>query len=299
VGALAYAGPAARAAGGIPVIHTEHGKHYAARWRTRMLGRLAGRFADRFLCVSGDIAAEVERHGIVPKRKLGVVPNGIDSGRFATRCDRDAARAELGIPARAPLVGTVGRLNEVKRQDRLIRGFAEVVKLVPEAHLLLVGDGPLLGELRDLAGRLNVAKQVHFAGYQSHPERYLATIDIFALTSRSEGMPLAVLEAWAAGVPVIASNVGGLREMIDHGRTGLLFDAEDERALATILSDLIADDGRARALADAGRREVEAKYSLRGMSEAYQRHYLDVITARGLGVSRGSSQSGWSANGSS
>lgn len=286
VGALAYAGPAARLAGGMPVVHTEHGKHYAMRWRTRMLGGLAGRFADRFLCVSADIAAEVRRHRIVPERKLGVVPNGIDTGRFSGPSDRDAIRSALGIPKDAPVLGTVGRLNEVKRQDRLIRAFSKASGVILGAHLLLVGDGPLIDDLRDLAAGLGLADRVHFVGYQLHPEKYLATMDLFALTSRSEGMPLAVLEAWAAGIPVIASRVGGLPEMVDHGRTGLLFDQEDEEGLAGLLVSLVGDPARARGLAEQGRREVEAKYSLRGMAEAYHRQYLELMEPGGRTTSR-------------
>ncbi len=146
VGALAYAGPASRASIRAPIVHTEHGKHYASRFRTRLLGRLAGRFVDRFVCVSGDIAKEVERHRIVSPSRICVVPNGIDTGRFGDGPGRGAAREALGIPANALLVGTVGRLNEVKRQDRLIRAFARIVGDLADAHLLLVGDGPLMGE---------------------------------------------------------------------------------------------------------------------------------------------------------
>ena len=123
VGALAYAGPAARLAGGIPLIHTEHSKQYASRVRTRLLGRLAAGFADRFACVSADIAEEVIRCRVAPRRKVVVVPNGIEVGRFADAGGRVEGRAALGIPAEAPVIGTVGRLDDVKRQDRLILGM--------------------------------------------------------------------------------------------------------------------------------------------------------------------------------
>ena len=229
------------------VIHTEHGKHYASRPRTRWLGRLSGRFVDRFCCVSGDVADEVEACRVVPKGKIRVIPNGIDTDRFAGAVNPAAVRVELGVPPGVPLVGTVGRLNEVKRQDRLIRGFAAMLGRFPEAHLVLIGDGPLMSELRLLAEGLGIGPRVHFAGYRADPERVLGALDVFALTSRSEGMPLAVLEAWAAGVPVVASRVGGLPEMIDDGRTGLLVDAEDVGALAAAIGGLIDD-------AEAGRR---------------------------------------------
>lgn len=277
VGALAYAGPAALAVGG-PVVHTEHGKHYASRARTRLLGRLAGRFVARFLCVSSDIAAEAEACRIVPRRKIGVVANGVDTARFATRSGRESTRAELGIAPEAIVVGTVGRLNEVKRQDRLIRAFARVHATSPTARLLLVGDGVLMADLRRLAADLNIESGVHFAGYQTEPERFLGAMDLFALTSRSEGMPLAILEAWAAGVPVVASRVGGIPEMIADGQTGLLFDPEDENALVASIHRLIADGGLRDAIVAAGRALVVEKYDVRVMAANYERHYRELLT---------------------
>jgi len=275
--ALAYAGPAALAVGG-PVVHTEHGKHFASRRRTRLLGRLAGRFVARFLCVSSDIAAEVEAYRIVPRRKIGVVANGIDTARFEIHAGRESTRAALGIAADAIVVGTVGRLNEVKRQDRLIRAFARVRETSPTAQLLLVGDGILMADLRKLAVDLKIESSVHFAGYQTEPEKFLGAMDLFALTSRSEGMPLAILEAWAAGVPVVASRVGGVPEMMADGQTGLLFDPEDENALVAAMGRLIANRDLRRAMVEAGRALVIEKYDLRVMAANYERHYRELLT---------------------
>jgi glycosyltransferase involved in cell wall biosynthesis len=174
----------------------------------------------------------------------------------------------------------VGRLCEIKRQDLLLRAFGQVRALGAEAaqtHLLIVGDGPALGELRALTAALDLVPWVHFAGYQPAPERYYGAMDVFALTSRSEGMPLSVLEAWAAGLPVVATRVGGLPELVDDGRTGILVEFGDEAALAGALGGLIADRARARWLGAAGREQVEARFSLERMAEAYQRHYLELL----------------------
>jgi sugar transferase (PEP-CTERM/EpsH1 system associated) len=284
IGALLYAGPAARA-GGIPlVVHTEHGKHYAERRRNRWLGKLAGHFAARFFCVSEDIATEVRACGIVPDRKVVVVSNGIDTARFRARRDPQALRASLGIPPGAPVVGTIGRLCEVKTQDVLLRAFVGLRKQVPEVRLVLVGDGPLMGELRGLAANLGLEPCVSFVGYQAQPERFLDLMDVFALTSRSEGMPLSVLEAWAAGVPVVASRVGGLPELIEDGRNGLLFPAGDEAALVEALRRLIVHAPLARQLGETGRLEVEARFSLDRMADDYQRHYFDLLRQKKAAV---------------
>jgi sugar transferase (PEP-CTERM/EpsH1 system associated) len=277
IGALFYAGPAARRAGVPVVVHTEHGKHYDRRGRTRWLGRLAGLHALRFFCVSADIAAEAEMHHIVRRRKLLVVPNGIDTERFRDGADANLVRTSLGIPHGAPLIGTVGRLCEIKRQDLLIRAFQQVRARPADAHLLLVGDGPWMGQLRELVAGLGLTDRVHFVGYQPRPAPYLQAMDVFALTSRSEGMPLVVLEAWAAGVPVVASRVGGLPELIDDARIGLLVDFGDEAALAHALGGLIGDPARARRVGEAGRDRVESRYSLRRMADEYQRHYNELL----------------------
>jgi sugar transferase (PEP-CTERM/EpsH1 system associated) len=277
IGALFYSGPAARRAKVPVIVHTEHGKHYSVRRRTRWLGRLAALYADRFCCVSQDIADALRAYWIVSSRKIQVVRNGIDTKRFREPHDADALRQVLGIPSHAPVIGTIGRLCEVKRQDVLLRGFASLKSQMPEAHLLLVGDGPLLENLRYLAKELGLESLVHFAGYQANPEAYLQCMNVFALTSESEGMPLSVLEAWAAGVPVVASRVGGLPELIDDGQTGLLFPPNEDRTLATIFYQLLKDDALAGALGASGRERVESVFGLGRMAADYQRHYLQLL----------------------
>jgi glycosyltransferase involved in cell wall biosynthesis len=217
---------------------------------------------------------------VVPGRKLSVVANGIDTSRFVGAGSRTALRERWGIPASAPVIGTVGRLAEIKRQDLLIAAFARLRKQRPDAHLFLVGDGPLRDVLEQQAAHLGVADSVHFAGYQPHPERFLQGMDMFALTSRSEGMPLAVLEAWAAGVPVVASCVGGLPEMVSDQR-GILFPPGDEVALVAALEALLADPVRARRLAEAGRTHVRAQFDVRVMAETYQRNYVQLLEPAG------------------
>lgn len=283
IGALFYVGPAARRAGVPLVVHTEHGKQYAANWRRRIVGRLAGRFTRRYYCVSADIAREVREYRIVPPGKVVIVPNGIDVERFA-RGESGDLRRELGISPDAPVIGTVGRLSEVKRQDVLIRAFARIAPRRPAARLLLVGDGPQRAGLADLATRIGVHDNVIFAGYQERPEEFLQVMDLFALTSRSEGMPLAILEAWAAGLPVVASRVGGVPELVADGRTGLLFPAADDEALATHLDRLLTQPAIGRAMGVAGQALARERFDVSVMCETYHRHYRALSRAR-LGVS--------------
>jgi glycosyltransferase involved in cell wall biosynthesis len=287
VGALFYAGPAARRRHMPLVVHTEHGKHCGGGWRMRMLERVCGAWVQRFFCVSEDIAADLRGYHVVAPSKVGVIANGIDTATFARPTDAAGLRRELGIPAAASVLGTVGRLSEIKRQDRLLRAFAELRQTFPDAHLVLVGDGPLRDDLRQLAGQLKLETCVHFTGSQLQPERYLHLMDVFALTSRSEGMPVSVLEAWAAGRPVVASRVGGLPEMVRAGETGLLYEQDDQAALVAALARLLSDTALARRLGEAGRQYVEGRFTLRHMFAEYERHYRELLGAnRGLSSAR-------------
>ena len=287
VGALLYAGPAARREKVPVVVHTEHINNVAKartlnkRFRTRMLWHVAGSFADRFCCVSDDIALAAKAYGTVPAKKLTVVLNGIDTTVFDAPGDCESLRRSLGIPCGAAVVGTVGRLNEVKRQDLLIRGFGKIANHDPKPHLLLVGDGPELQHLRQLAGDLGLSDRVHFAGYQARPEHYLHLMDIFALTSRLEGVPLAILEAWAAARPVVASRVGGVPEIVTDGQTGILFEPGDEAALTQAMSRLLTNPEEARRLGEAGRNCVRSRFDLRVMAESYEQHYRDLLCRKG------------------
>jgi glycosyltransferase involved in cell wall biosynthesis len=278
MGALLYIGHAARREGIPVVVHTEHGKHYDnAGLRARLLGRIASLRAQQFCCVSQDIGNAIVGKRIAPAAKVVVVPNGIDTAKFGAT-DGAEIRAKFGIPAAAPVVGTVGNLREVKRQDVLLRGFAKVTQWAGEPpHLLLVGDGVLRGELERLAGELGIADRTHFAGHQANPEQFLDVMDVFALTSRSEGMPLAVLEAWAAGLPVVVSRVGGLPELVEEHRTGLMFESGDADALAGHFQALLSDPDGAARMGRAGRDMVRARFDVSVMAGNYQQRYTELL----------------------
>ena len=276
LGALVYGGPAARWAGVPVVVHSEHGKHYAHSRRARWLGRFAARFAGRVFGVSADIVAELSDNRVVPHRKLESAVNGIDTRKFGG-ANGQAVRTALGVGTGAFLVGTVGRLAEIKRQDVLVRGFALFAATAPEARLVLVGEGPERDPLEALARDLGVADRVVFAGAQPRPEEYFAAMDVFALTSRSEGTPLAILEAWAAGTPVVATAVGGVPDLIRNGETGLLVPPNDPASVAGRL-DLLARYPEIRArLGRAGQDRAAAEFDVAVMANTYDRHYRALL----------------------
>jgi glycosyltransferase involved in cell wall biosynthesis len=285
IGALFYAGPATRSLRVPVVVHTEHvnnlrmPSHRLARWRKPWLWWWASRYCRRFFCVSQVIADELAERRIVPRAKLSVVLNGIDTNYVASDSEAAELRQSLGIPADSPVVGCVARLHPIKCPDLLIRGFAHLKARFPLAHLVLVGDGPMRAELHQLADRLRLNGSVHLVGYQPEPQRYLKIMNVFALTSALEGLPLVLLEAGAAGLPVVATAVGGVPELIRNGENGLLFPAGDENALQSLLGELLDDPGRAHRIGEAARREVVERYDLQRMASNYEQHYRDLLRA--------------------
>jgi glycosyltransferase involved in cell wall biosynthesis len=286
IGAAWYLGPGARRLGR-PVIHTEHGNHIARAkgwWRTartRLLMRSAARHIDRFCCVSDEIAAAATRWWTVPRSKVEVVPNGIPPEVRPDLASPESVRASLDIPPAAPVVGTVGRLAEVKRQDLLLRATARVRVRFPDVRLLLVGDGPERGKLEGLARELGLADRTHFLGYQASPEQFLRVMDVFSLTSRSEGFPVSLLEAWRASLPVVCTAVGGIPRVVSHGLNGLLIPPGDEAGLAEAMARVLTDRGLGARLGQAGCRALHEEYSIDRMVDEYERRYRELIAHGG------------------
>lgn len=276
IGALYYLGPASP----VPVVHTEHGNHVrlARGWwrkiKARLLWRSAGRSATQFCCVSEEIARAVTRWRTVPAGKVAVVPNGVSVGLAMP--DAAAVRAEFGLPHAAPVVGTVGRLNEVKRQDLLLRAVAALSRELHDLHALVVGDGPERAALERLAADLRIGDRVRWVGYRSDPERFYPAMDVFALTSRSEGLPVSLLEAWAAGRVVVCSAVGGIPAVVADGENGVLFPSGDVSALVAALRSVLADRAFAARLAAAGHQLVRDRYSLDRVADEYLARYRAV-----------------------
>jgi glycosyltransferase involved in cell wall biosynthesis len=284
VGALWHLGHAAREVG-VPVLHTEHSDHIAhsrswyAKLRVWWVWRQAAPLADSFCCVSDDIARTIRHWRAVPRERLRVITNGIDTSLYQSSVGGGEVRQSLGIPAGALVLGTVGRLVEVKRQDLLIRALAALRSLGKHTNtwLLIVGDGPERQRLEQLATSLGVRQWTVFAGYQPQPHRFYPAMDLFVLTSRHEGLPLALLEAWAAGLAVVASAVGGITKTISHGQTGLLFESGNERALVETLAGLLDTPAWMNQLGRHGRTEVQARFSLDRMTSEYESAYTSLV----------------------
>jgi glycosyltransferase involved in cell wall biosynthesis len=255
----------------VPLVVTEHTE---APWRgpgARAVSRwLYGR-ADHVVAVSAAIRTQLVDDFAVPGDRVTHVVNAVTPLPRATGADGPP------LPVRARgrrLVGRVSRLAPEKGIDVFLRAAAQLAARDPAVHFLVVGDGPERARLEALAGALGVAGRVDFLGFREDARVVIAELDVLAVTSLSDGAPLVVLEAMEAGVPVVASAVGGLPDQVAHGRDGLLVPPGDPDALAGALGGLLRDPDRRRALGAAGRRRVGAgghDRLVEGMEAVYRR----------------------------
>ena len=275
---LIYGALAARLAGA-RAVHSKHGANPDASRRVG-LRRAAAHLCDAFVAVSRETEEIARTNHEVADRKLVTIPNGIELSRFAPDASaRAEVRRELGIPEGAWLVGTVGRLAPEKDQALLVRALAP--SLGPDRHLAIVGAGVEEERLRAQVAALGAkAGFVHLTGARRDVPRVLAALDVFTLTSVTEGLPLVIPEAMATGLPVVATAVGGVPSVVDEGVTGYLVPARDEARLAEALARLAADPAGARAFGQRAREIALARYSAERMATAYVRIYQRVLGGR-------------------
>ncbi|HEM46459.1 MAG TPA: glycosyltransferase family 1 protein, partial [Alphaproteobacteria bacterium] len=232
---------------GRPIISHVHVEERRVRGYMTVERLLAGRAAAQ-VCVSEAVAAHIVRKAGVGRDKIRVIRNAVELSRFRNLSAKSAAKERLGLPA-APLVGCVARLDRQKGIRFLLQAFARLRE--DRTYLALVGDGPLRPRLEAQAASLGVGDRVIFAGEVPDVAPWLAAFDLFALPSLWEGMPLALGEAMASGLPVVATAVSGTPEMVSDGATGLLVPPGDPDALAGALGRLL-DDGELSARLGAG-----------------------------------------------
>jgi sugar transferase (PEP-CTERM/EpsH1 system associated) len=268
----------ARLAGVPSLVHSEHGWDVdnldGKRWKPALLRRLHATLVDRYITVSKDLERFLTQRIGIRAARITQIYNGVDVERFVPA----QAPADSGLPEhlRGPGLlrfGSVGRLQPVKDQASLLRATALVLQRRPDlrrvARLLLIGDGPLLAELRQLTADLGLADVVWLPGASGDVPRLMQALDFFVLPSLNEGISNTILEAMASGLPVLASRVGGNVELVEDGISGALFPAGDVPALSTLIERYLLDEALRRAHGLAARAAAVERYSLQAMVAAY------------------------------
>lgn len=270
---------------GVPVIATAHNFVYSRpgpRWQKAALAWYQRRLVpitDCFIAVSQGLAQELQRVEGVPPGKIVTIYNGVDLDRLAVAFGR-AGEKRLPFLADGPVVGTIARLIPEKGVDVFLRACALIVRVEPQVRFLIIGDGPSRRALEELAGRLGLGERAFFVGQVEEAASLLPFLDVYVQPSRQEGFSLAVLEAMAAGLPIVASSTGGLVEVVRPGENGYLVAPGDWEGLAREILFLLRHPGLARHLGRAGRRLVAARFGVTGMVQATQEVYRRLIEAK-------------------
>jgi len=267
--------------GRTPILFTEHGRHYPdhpSRKRT-VFNRLMLKTQDQLIACGGAVRrALIDNEGL-PEQRVDIVYNGVDLNTMgaAPTGARENVRREFGIGAEEVLAVQIARLHELKDHDTAIRAIETARRAFPSLRLLLVGDGDQRSAIEASIAARGLQEHVILAGTRRDVSSLLAAADMFLLTSISEGIPLTVIEAMAAHLPVVATAVGGVPEMVDEGVTGFLTNEGDDKTLAARIVRLASDPAERRTMGTAGRKKADRQFSLHSMMEAYRGLYREMV----------------------
>jgi len=224
-----------------PVVMAHvHGLGRSRNFRRKLMNFLLFKKINRIVPVAESVREDVLKNNwSVPEEKISVLENSIDYGRFAdVSISKEDAKRILGLPSDAFVFGTIGRLAPTKGLLYLIEAFPKVKEQKPSAHLVLFGDGPCRAEIEQQASNMSCRDSIHFLGHRDNIEQLLRGMDVFVLSSVAEGMPRAILEVMAAGIPCIATEVGGIPEIISGNNVGVLVPPKDSEALAEAMINI-------------------------------------------------------------
>lgn len=260
------------------MLHTEHNTWSRYHPATRLVNAATLGRNERVWAVSSQVAESIRpwRRGTTVEVMLhGVSADTVHRGGVARR----TARRSLGVPGKTILYGTVGNLAPKKDQGTMIHAFSQVAATLPTAQLAIIGTGPRLAELQALVSRLGLDSRVRFLGMRDDVPELLPALDVFVMSSIHEGLSIAVIEALAAGVPVVSTRVGGIVQLITHEEQGLLVSPKDVEALRDAMVRLATDESLRRRLIAAGDRRA-ADFGIEPAAETLSAHYRQVVATR-------------------
>lgn len=261
----------------------EHGRFYPEvenRKRAFVNRALIRKLTHRFVAVSEDVRMRLERYEGLSAPQIRVIYNGVSPPPPLDERQRAGMRAELGFGENDFVVGTVGRFDSIKNLPMLVGALAKLAPEMPTLRGLLVGDGPEFPAVRGLVAANGLDERVRLTGFREDARQLAQCMDLFVLSSFSEGTSMALLEAMAAGVPVVVTAVGGNPEIVMNGETGWVVPSDDTPALQGAILEALRDPAERRRRAEAGRRRFQDSFGIEKMMEHYRHLYLDLLARK-------------------
>lgn len=265
---------AAILAGVKTIVHTDHARNFPDKKRYMFAEWLVSHAAYKVVGVSEHTSSNLMKYEKISKKKISTIPNGIDGKRYDIAVDKKKKRAELGIPGDGFVIGVAARLTEGKGISYLLQAMITLTIEFPGISLVIAGTGEYEEELKRQAKELEVADSTFFIGPRSDMPEILKVLDLFVLPSLHEGLPMVLLEAMAAGCPVVSTDVGGIFMAITNGENGSLVDSENSQALAMEISKVLKDKELRECYIRKGYERFRAEFSAETMTEQYQKLYL-------------------------
>jgi len=268
---------------GVPVIiSTVHTINSHRGFKRHLLNRLLSRYTDRIIAVSKAVRRDLIEQDHIPKDKIALLYNGIDYKRFQSSISKEEAKKRLGFMESEFIIGTVGRLEPPKGQRYLLEAASDLLKEFPQIRLLLIGDGKLRRTLEDHGNQLGLQGKQTYLGIRRDIPQILRAMDIFVLPSIREGLPIALLEAMASGCPCIASAVGGVPEVIEEQRSGLLVSPADTQGLKKALKKILSDRSFGALLGKAGMEKIRKIFNQDIIVRMLEDIYNGLLVEKGI-----------------
>lgn len=255
------------------VVHTDHARDFPDKMRYMVAERLAAIYADNVVAVSDHTARNLKKYEKIPEKKIIVIPNGIDGKHFRQKMDVEAQKNEFNIPHNVPVIGLGVRLSEQKGITYLLSAMPDILRRHPHTVLVIAGNGPLETHLRRQAAELGIKRSVRFVGPLIDIRKLLCMLDIYVLPSLWEGLPMVILEAMAAGCPIIATNVGGNKTAIRNNVNGILVPPANPKAIGEQVIALLNDNERRTKFIEKSSTLFRKKFESHRMAEQYMALY--------------------------
>lgn len=269
----------------ISTVHTSLYEYPVARLKKRIyifLDRLTAHFCDKIICVAKVLADNLIDKSKINPNKVLVIYNGIDLKKFNQISDTSYLLKEFNIMGEDKKIGIIGRLTLEKGPIYFLEAAAQVRKFFPNLKCLIVGDGPLRKELEGISEELGISRNCIFTGIRHDIPQILSILDLLVLSSLSEGFPMILLEARVVRCPIVATKVGGVSELLENGKRGILVEPKDSQALAKAIVNLLQNSKKAKEMAYASHLAVEKKFTVDQMVKKIENVYEDLIKKKNV-----------------